>query len=414
MAINITNITDGATYGVRSPLWFTASVNTIGEVLVDATLEIFIWTGLIGDKPATPNYTLFRDQSQFGSSAATTEFNLAPFAREGITYTSFDGGYQDKFACWMSVDYDINHDDGSAQNTTGTIDVLCTDGWGEFEGGDSVELLPWNFASEKIYALEGETLPITFLATQIGGGASTTITNVDILFSDGTTDAHTVSGGLLRSRDLFSVYSLSIPSGVEWVDITPDTTGAPTLRVEVKPKKKYNVTRVGYVDKNGCISYVSFFGNQLQSRDVRRESFKRYLGSLRTPAAGAVAQFNVNGMERLTLNTDWVPEAFEDNIKELILSQYHFIADAIVTVTDWHERVINDGGTIESLQCANDTLYLEFGIDPATLCTKTVTFGTSTALIPETSSYQKLKQIDGLMSYQIEFRKAFDTLHTFR
>jgi len=252
------------------------------------------------------------------------------------------------------------------------------------------------------------------LATQIGGGASTTITNVDILFSDGTTDAHTVSGGLLRSRDLFSVYSLSIPSGVEWVDITPDTTGAPTLRVEVKPKKKYNVTRVGYVDKNGCISYVSFFGNQLQSRDVRRESFKRYLGSLRTPAAGAVAQFNVNGIERLTLNTDWVPEAFEANIKELILSQYHFIAEATITMKEWQQRIINDGGTIESLRCTNNTLFQQFGIDPATLRIKAVTFGTSTALIPETNGYEKMKQINGLINYQIEFRKAFNTLHTFR
>jgi len=99
-------ITPSTLIGARSPIYITANYSTLAGSITDITLEVYIWNGARGSRPASPEYTLFRDV--FASTDVS--FDIAPMVEEYITNTysasvvnaaqaSIDGG-----VWWVQVD----------------------------------------------------------------------------------------------------------------------------------------------------------------------------------------------------------------------------------------------------------------------------------------------------------------------
>jgi len=416
MAIVLTGVQGGKTYGARSPMWLRFASNAIGEKLVDVTLSVFVWQGhKTTDKPGSPNYTLYRDSVIFGSNAASTEFNLASFAREELDIQQYQNSYATNWSCWVSVSYEINYLDGvgDPQVTNGVITMIATNGYSYFDEGDNIELMPYHFPTDSINILQGSNLQLTFLDTRVAGSPALTINSINYSFNGvtgGTLDfgtASSLSNGVFKRLDLY------FPFSATYCTITSDDDPTLNFRINAVCRKKYGNSIVGYVDKNGVISYAPFRGNFKESENFTREERRRFLGSNRG-VRGQLVNYNINSTQDLTLNSDWVNEDFREIIRELELTEYAFYKSQSSEVLDYFGRVLNDGGEVVERQCVlNALLSYGLGLD-ATNYDAVITESAETPVLVTDSSKTYNKLIDGLINYEVNFKKAFNSINTFR
>ena len=99
--------------GARSPIYITANYSSLSGQLIDVTLEVYIWNAARGSRPATANYTLFRDVF----AGEDVSFDIGPLVEEFISNT-YDAtevtaaqSSIDKGVWWVQVDYDVNYYD---------------------------------------------------------------------------------------------------------------------------------------------------------------------------------------------------------------------------------------------------------------------------------------------------------------
>lgn len=418
MGIALTGISNGVTYGARSPLWATLSVTNIGEYLTNVEVEVRVYVGdKVSDLPVDPTYILERDTTTFGETAPSTEFNLSPFAREGITYDGFNGSYGSNFCTWVNFVYSVDYLDAFSlpQSATGNVTILATDGYSGYQDGDSYQILPWNFKTQSLNVLESSIFPITFVDTRVSGSSAVQISQVDWVDSEGNSGSLSFGAAGSNTSNVFRVLNLQIQDGAKWVDITPDHVDAPTLRLQVVCKNKYEAILIGYVDSNGSISYLTFFGKYEESYNYSRDSHRIYRGSNRNSTQGQFKTFSANGRKRITTNSDFVQEDFIEALNELMLTEFSFIAKLDqVRGIDFFTRASENGATIEAKACILSALVNSgLNIDD-TRGFPTTTQTQSRSVIVESQNLQIQQKKDNLVNYQIEMVDAFNSIHTFR
>jgi len=67
-------ITPTSLVGARSPIYITAGYSDLAGSITDITLEVYIWSGARGSRPASAQYTLFRDVF----AGQDVSFDIAP------------------------------------------------------------------------------------------------------------------------------------------------------------------------------------------------------------------------------------------------------------------------------------------------------------------------------------------------
>ena len=101
-------ITPDQLVGARSPIYITAGYSALTESITDITLEVYVWNGSRSSRPASPDYTLFRDVF----AGTDVSFDIAPLVSEeiGAIYDTADRvapiGEQDTNIVWVQIDYD--------------------------------------------------------------------------------------------------------------------------------------------------------------------------------------------------------------------------------------------------------------------------------------------------------------------
>ena len=406
----IQGIQEGEVYGADTPLFFSVAA-TGNEYLLSVILELKIWYGdKVTDKPSTPNYVISRDADSFGLGGTFTEFNVSNFAKDVLRFDTFAGSYALNNAIWLEVAYLVNYQDGITppQAITGDVTIVCTNGYSLYEQGVNSVLNPVIFPSPEINATIGSSVSITTLASQITGSSSKTITRLTATYSDGTTSAFVLPAVTDTTNDLFQVAEF-IVTDVDYIDIVSDVPAYGSMRVIPKSVHKYKPQRVGYLDSNGAISYITFFGNSKEISEYNRNSQRSYSGSSFGANLGNKNYFSTNGSETIILNSDWVCEGFFNAINELLLSKYVFFeTEGLVCGKTYPEIVEGDGGICESAQCLSDKL-VKFGLSLNELRTEpTYEVTERTAILPKSKKETRKMSVDGLINYQIEFEKAFD------
>ena len=115
--------------------------------MTDVTLEVYIWTGARGSRPASPQYTLFRDV--FASTDLS--FDIAAMVEEYLTnsYSGFDiidvGNVPDGSVVWVQIDYTVNYINKAIPpqtvNDTGSSDIFpVSNGYHTFAEGANFEI----------------------------------------------------------------------------------------------------------------------------------------------------------------------------------------------------------------------------------------------------------------------------------
>ena len=329
-------------------------------------LDLYIFSGLVSDKPATATYTLSKKTIN-SETQVTFEINqlVRDYYEHTVLTTSSAGS-----VLWVVADAT-----GFTSSTTGatvSTTFLAFDGFNFFQNSGGISggsinatyVLPTLISSSNIQVLDTEY-------TQIPVNAEIAET-VNFKLAGATVSTHSITdtGDVNQKIQYISTTALNVDA----VDVVYNS-GASTesKTIEVIDECKFPVSKIIFINRFGALQNLYFFKKSVESLEVKKEKFSRNILDETLPYAAGVnltdhqdLDFNIIGNEMLVLNSGFVSESMNDTFKELLLSQY--------------EWMVRDGSTLP-------------------------------VNIKESSFTYKTGLNDRLINYTINLQYAFDTIN---
>lgn len=295
---------------IRSPFYYKISDGN----LASATLSVKIGTGLVGSAPE--RYSLSKTELDSNNYVV---FEISELVRDYIT-TEFSGSYNNE-PVWVKLDYTILNAAGGTV-TNGSDTYLAFSGYVEYEGGIQNNSGSTNqgsrnklFSNDKIFIPDGETLVIPVLTEDVA----------DVTFTgDTTTVVTTTSTTDTSSKIGYASVDLSSVGNVTNV-LIETITGDINVPVEVIDCSKYDPLKVTFYNKHGALQDLFFFAKNIESVSRTAEGYKSSVYNAGTNSYSTTqhqyANLSVTGKERITLNTGYVSQDYNEPIKELMMSE---------------------------------------------------------------------------------------------
>lgn len=314
----------------RSPFYVKVQNASLASVL----LNLYIWDG--DSSEVTPiRYTF--NKTAIGTNDYVI-FEIADYVRDYIEteYNNYSTN-----AVWVKWTYQIYDSNGLEVGTLVTsANHLGMDGYGYFEDGPNPQLSRDLLQSNTdVYYLDGRDIVVAVFAEDVasvnlsGTGTPSVFweqiesfwEEYDITWDSGSTgqtvndstDSHfkVVYVKITDTENLANTASLII---------TKRDTSTITVTLHKVCELKYTPLNVIFYNKFGAMQNLWFFKKNTTSINVSGEKFKRNIvdanGQYNT-AKHQMKSFNVNATENLILNTGFLPEDFNEVIKQLMLSE---------------------------------------------------------------------------------------------
>jgi hypothetical protein len=142
--------------------------------------------------------------------------------------------------------------------------------------------------------------------------------------------------GIFESSNCLVTFidGLNFTSNVTRIEIVGRSSGGSivntkTLSVETIEECKYEPKEVHFVNRYGVEETFWFFKKNVKSITVEKETYRPNIAG--SYANGVLSHqyqdYNVNGREKIVLNTGFVNESFSENIKQLMLSEKVWVYD---------------------------------------------------------------------------------------
>ena len=133
------------------------------------------------------------------------------------------------------------------------------------------------------------------------------------------------------------------------------TSGNYTWTIERVCSAKYSPIQMRFINKNGVPQDQYFFLKSVENVNTRSETFKRniftYSSSNYDVKSHQTQTFNKTGKKRFTLNTDYLAEAYNAVIEDILLSEYVWI----YFNSKWHPVTVSTS-TLLKKTSVNDKL----------------------------------------------------------
>lgn len=377
--------------GARSPIYISTSYGSAASNLVDITIEVYIWTGARNSRPASPQYTLFRDVF----AGTDVSFDVAPMVREYLnnSYTGFDATdvsyVPDGSVAWVQIDYEVNYLNKATPpqtvNDTGSTDIFeASNGYHIFIEAANKEV-DKGYASVNAYKYiqntGNEVVPV-YLG-QWGSGYDIVWAYKDRVIADGgTVEAIACCNIGLATVEILTDggYNIDIPiteaelQGLQaenrimllpcgptnletWVQTVGETlagnyrkyyninlkdkdgTTLDTRRFYPTCEAKYTPSQMQFINKNGVWESVTFFKRSEERIDTNTQEYRKAIGS--TTSTGfsydvtthMYQRIHTNGRKRFTLNTGWVGEDYGPMMEQMLLSERVLLDGVPMNVT---------------------------------------------------------------------------------
>ena len=362
--------------------------------IVNATLKLWIYTGDFGSKdPLNPNYEIYKEN--IGSQESII-FEIGELVRD-YTEVLFTGDYTNiQQSAWVEWQMIRTYDDDTVDETL-IGSAISFNGYGYFEEGINPQLSSDVLISNtnifhncspdnKIYlplltGSEGAT-KVKYLNEFGVIIREETLGSVTTIPLAADTTEYTADGTIITADRTYTVEVLSeitdeveVPADASTIVITLSDGTTKTLYVKCIDCSKYEPYKVSFVNKFGVIQDMWFDKKRTDSLDVSKDSYKRNI--LNISATGVTYSTNtasmfphdVIGNKRLTMNTGYVTEDYNEVIQQLMLTEYAWI---------------HEGGNV-------------------------------TPIVPKTTSFTKKTSLnDKLINFTVEFDYAFDTINNIR
>jgi len=123
-------------------------------------------------------------------------------------------------------------------------------------------------------------------------------------------------------------------------------SGNTTWTIERICSPKYTPVLLTFINKNGVPQEQYFFLKSSKTISTKAEKFKRnifqYTGNRYTTTDHQQQTFNKNGVNRYTLNTDYISEAYVNVMQDIMLSEYVWIkTSGSTSLTKGETRPVN-------------------------------------------------------------------------
>ena len=323
----------------RSPFYISVTATN----LTSCKLELFIYTGTQGvgatnnDRPTTATYTL----QSFAVEERCT-FEISELVRDYFLNT-FDGDYATDIL-WVDYRTTETHQN-DIQPTSSFTQLKGFYGYGFFEDGvnptNNQGLLQSNTTIVKLddapatiavdtstttqvtYELNGQQVYTKAISSSTENDEQIEYVTSGINGSDEFEDRVIQDGGVFEGSDCLSEFSKEYTL-FDFDTIYVDTTsGVTKLTVKSESECKFTPYKVTFINKFGALQDIWFFKRTNEALTTKTEKFKRNIISNATYNISNHQDKTLtkNGKEKLTLNTGYYPEAYNNVFKEMQLSE---------------------------------------------------------------------------------------------
>lgn len=325
------------TINARSPYFvsITGSTNT--------TLKLYVWNGLT--EPASETYSFTKAAPS--ATQTTSNYDITPYVREYIeninpTYEPTPASESStSFANFKAVSFAngtnrtsafkarVIADSGTyeADNCLGVfmgdyIIGVAVDGYTLYSDGvNKVNL-------SDVYPLADTSKVITYL-----NNTDTIYVNVLInhtgcnITADYVTSVGTTSVTILAPSTAKGVYNMKVPlklvgfTSSNILRIKSDGTTLYTYNIAPVCEPKYTPVICQFINRYGGWQFLTFYKAQVNSIAIDKTKhnllpdFVNY-----NTKRGQTKSFNINGLQKVTLNTGFVDQNYSDLIQDLLLS----------------------------------------------------------------------------------------------
>ena len=314
-------------------------------------LKLYVFDGLITNKPSTPQY-------EINKSVISTHNNITveigELIRDYINIT-FNDDYL-SHTKWVEavVTYFDQADQPYTYNNPETFQFIATDGYGYYQDGTNPELERHALISANdIYLPENTAGKLPIFAEGVG---KVTIDSVDTQITDnGNTNQ--------------KIQYVDIPSNSSTIQIydTNDTTLLKTISVTNICEPKFTPYKVTMVNKFGAFENLYLFKKSVESFQVSSDLYKRNLISNSTSTysinEGQRERYNVNANTSLVLNTGFIKENMNKTIEELFLSENVWIRYENKTLPIIPKSESLEFKTVLNDKLINYTINFDFAFD---------------------------------------------------
>lgn len=316
----------------RSPYYINLSATNLTQV----DMQLYVYTG----EQTIDRTNLFILQS-FAVNENVT-FEIGEIVRDYILQT-FDGDYE-SLNVW--VDYRTNsYIQGVAQGFTSYTQLVGFDGYGFYEDDANPQndsgLLQTNTKILKLddapAVIPVDTSKTTQVTYELNGKLIYTFAVSSSLYSNrqikyvtnGVNGADEYENRVIQDGGTFEDSSclqefMDDFTLFDFDTIYVDTTdGVIKLTVENIEECKYQPYKVTFVNKFGALQDIWFFKRSNETLTTKKEDFKRNIivNGVYDRSRHQQKILTKNGTEKLTLNTGFYPEEYNDVFKQMQLSE---------------------------------------------------------------------------------------------
>ena len=346
MALSITQ-TPAVVSLAQSPMIFTLSES--GMVVTSASfqyyLDLYYWQGSITSPPAISQYTLVKypnasnvgifDVSKVINSTLTGSREATP---SNVAYYKVEGYYR-----YLSGSAFVT----SSKETATARKAL--DGYGIFD-----EAIGMSITASSVHWPLMTSGPVTQSFFEDNNGTI----GVFVGTSGGTQPTKVVFSGSLGNGEIAVSSSISSSQQIQQVPLFPASVGFPLsaasefytvqayngstplgtpISYTYKCKQKYPNVRIKWKNRYGQFDYFNFDMVSKRSFSTTAKGYQPQLGTW----DGATLAYNdsdssnlnyiVDSKQSISVNTDWIPEAYNEILKQLLVSEEVYIVDNEVT-----------------------------------------------------------------------------------
>jgi hypothetical protein len=321
----------------RSPFYVKIASSPLSSV----ELKLYVWEGVVGGRPASPEYTLTKSEL---SNDDYVVFEISELLRDFI-YTNYYTEAVD--VIWVQWSYNI--DGGGATFETAH---LAIDGFGYFEEGinprTSIDPQDASYTpmllqdNATVYFIKGEEikLPIwaetePYIDFTFTGGDSVEWQLVDdfwdtydVTWNSSLVDVQITDNG--NSNQKVQYLGIAPTDGIETGDtaVISSTIGnAQSITVTFKEicELKYTPVRIVFYNKYGAIQDLWASKKSTKSLSQSAETYKANIIDLDTLSYSTYAhtqkRFDVQGQESISVSTSYMDESINEPVKQLLMSE---------------------------------------------------------------------------------------------
>lgn len=355
----------------QSPIIFTVSEST--TVYESSSFqyvgELYYWTGSLTNSSSISDYTILK----FPNTANVGIFDLNRIINSTLTDLAIQNTSNVKY---FAVDFYWQYLSGSVYTTGSHVKsdtYKALDGYGVFQ-----EPIGQNITSASAHwplMTSGPATQSAFLTNEGYGGVYTgtaggtqptkIVYNSNLGSYDYSVSTTTSTTGQIAAYPIGPAES-GFPitgSGIEWYSVQAYASSTPLgtpIKYEIVCDQKYPNVRIKWKNRFGQFDYYNFNMISRETFSTERKTYQPQLGQWESSTFGyqnydsATLAYIVDSKQGLSVNTNWLPETYNDILKQLLVSdEIYWItdeaADALKPLTIVTQNIQFKTGVVDKL-----------------------------------------------------------------